>query len=67
MPDLTDEEVRALFSDLERAISTRLRDEPAIALDVLDAVMTGEEHEVEAQHGRDPEGGVLDAGSDAEP
>jgi len=30
------------------------RAQATIALDVLDAVMTGEEHEVDALHGRDP-------------
>jgi hypothetical protein len=54
MPDLTDDEVRALFSDFEREISTWPRAQAAIALDVLDAVISGEEHEVEALHGREP-------------
>jgi len=36
MPDLTDDEVRALFSAFEREISTWPRDQAAIALDVLE-------------------------------
>jgi len=52
MADLTDDEVRALFSDFEREISTWPRAQATIALDVLDAVMTGEEHD--PPHGRDP-------------
>ena len=54
MPDLTDAEVRALFADFEREISTWPRPQATIALDVLDAVVSGEEHEVEALPGRDP-------------
>ena len=41
--DLTVDEVRALFSGFEREISTWPREQAAIALDVLDAVMTGKE------------------------
>lgn len=54
MADLTDDEVRTLFSDFEREISTWPRPQATIALDVLDAVMTGEEHELEALRGDDP-------------
>jgi hypothetical protein len=44
MPDLTDDEVRPLFSDFEREISTWPRPQATIALDVLDAVMNGDKH-----------------------
>jgi len=54
MVALTDDEVRAHFSDFECEISAWPREQPTIALDVLDAVMTGEGHELEALHGRDP-------------